>query len=57
MKVTIEVSGITYSAEVEDAKEFDMLIDLVVSLSKAVGYSEETINKRVKEEQWIRWQN
>lgn len=51
MKVTIEVSGITYSAEVKDVKEFDMLIDLVVSLSKAVGYSEETINKRVKEEQ------
>lgn len=50
MKVTIEVSGITYSAEVEDAKKFDILIDLVVNLSKAVGYSEETINKRIKEE-------
>jgi hypothetical protein len=51
MKVTIEVEGITYSAELEYAKTFDILIDLVVNLSKAVGYSEETINKRVKEEQ------
>jgi hypothetical protein len=51
MKVTVEVEGITYSAEIEDAKNFDILIDLVVNLSKAVGYSEETINKRIKEEQ------
>jgi hypothetical protein len=50
MKVTIEVDGITYSAEIEEAREFDMLIDLVVNLSRAVGYSEETINKRIKEE-------
>jgi hypothetical protein len=51
MKITIEVEGITYSAEIEDAKKFDILIDLLVSLCKAVGYSEETINKRIKEEQ------
>jgi hypothetical protein len=50
MKVTIEVDGITYSAEIEEAREFDMLLDLVVNLSRAVGYSEETINKRIKEE-------
>ena len=51
MKITIEVENITYSAEVEDAKKFDILIDLFVNLSKAVGYSEETINERVKQEQ------
>jgi hypothetical protein len=51
MKITIEIEGITYSAEIEEAKSFDTLIDLVVNLSRAVGYIDETINKRIKEEQ------
>ena len=46
----MDVDGITYYAEIEEAREFDMLLDLVVNLSRAVGYSEETINKRIKEE-------
>jgi hypothetical protein len=51
MKITLEIEGVTYSAKIEDAKSFDILIDLVRSLSKAAGYSEETIDKYIKEEQ------
>jgi len=49
MKIIVEVEGVTYSAEIQEAKSFDTLIDLVVDLSRAVGYTDETINKRIKE--------
>lgn len=51
MKITIEVDGITYSAEIQEGKSFDTLIDLLVNLSRAAGYTDEIINKRIKEEQ------